>query len=69
MTLHIPYYCCDSVLLGIENRNVDVKYYHIDHTFMPEVEFKRRFGGVGAPAYKQMMQKIDQRVSNLGVLN
>ena len=37
--------------------------------FMPEAEFKRRFGGVGAPAYKQMMQKIDQRVSNLGVLN
>lgn len=37
--------------------------------FMPEVEFKRRFGGVGAPAYKQMMQKIDQRVSILGVLN
>jgi hypothetical protein len=37
--------------------------------FMPEVEFKRRFGGVGAPAYKQMMQKIDQRVSVLGVLN
>ena len=37
--------------------------------FMSEVEFKRRFGGVGAPAYKQMMQKIDQRVSILGVLN
>ena len=37
--------------------------------FMPEVEFKRRFGGVGAPAYKQMMQKIDQRVSILGILN
>jgi hypothetical protein len=37
--------------------------------FMPEVEFKRRFGGIGAPAYKQMMQKIDQRVSILGVLN
>ena len=37
--------------------------------FMPEVEFKRRFGGVGAPAYKKMMQKIDQRVSILGVLN
>ena len=37
--------------------------------FMPEVEFKRRFGGVGAPAYKRMMQKIDRRVSILGVLN
>ena len=37
--------------------------------FMSEVEFKRRFGGIGAPAYEQMMQKIDQRVSILGVLN
>ncbi len=37
--------------------------------FMPEVEFKRRFGGVGAPAYKRMMKKIEQRVSILGVLN
>lgn len=37
--------------------------------FMPEVEFKRRFGGIDAPAYKRMMQKIDRRVSILGVLN
>jgi len=36
---------------------------------MPEVEFKRRFGGIGAPAYQQMMQEIDQRVSILGVLH
>ena len=37
--------------------------------FMSEVEFKRRFGGIGAPAYQQMMQEIDQRVSILGVLH
>lgn len=37
--------------------------------YMPEAEFKRRFGGIDAPAYKQMMQEIDQRVSNLGVLH
>ncbi|MEE9222473.1 MAG: hypothetical protein V3V40_03365 [Nitrosomonadaceae bacterium] len=37
--------------------------------FMPEVEFKRRFGGIGTPAYQQMMQEIDQRVSILGVLH
>ncbi len=36
--------------------------------FMPEAEFKRRFGGIDAPAYKQMMKEIDQRVSTLGVL-
>ena len=31
--------------------------------FMPEAEFKGRFGGVGAPAYKQMMQDIERRVA------
>ena len=36
--------------------------------FMSEVEFKRRFGGIDAPAYQQMMQEIDQRVSILEVL-
>lgn len=36
---------------------------------MPEVEFKQRFGGIDAPAYRQMMQEIDQRVSILGVLH
>lgn len=37
--------------------------------FMSEVEFKQRFGGIDAPAYRQMMQEIDQRVSILGVLH
>ncbi|TDI77801.1 MAG: hypothetical protein E2O81_04075 [Betaproteobacteria bacterium] len=37
--------------------------------FMPEGEFKRRFGGIGTPAYQQMIQEIDQRVSILGVLH
>ena len=31
--------------------------------FMPEAEFKRRFGGVGAPAYQRMMQDIERRVA------
>ena len=31
--------------------------------YMPEAEFKRRFGGVGAPAYKRMMQDIEMRVA------
>jgi len=31
--------------------------------YMPEAEFKRRYGGVGAPAYKQMMQDIERRVA------
>lgn len=33
--------------------------------FMPEPEFKRRFGGVGAPAYTQMMMEIERRVAAL----
>jgi hypothetical protein len=31
--------------------------------FMPEAEFKRRFGGVGAPAYQRVMQDIERRVA------
>ena len=33
--------------------------------FMPEPEFLRRFGGVGAPAYQQMVAEIDRRVDGL----
>ncbi len=31
--------------------------------YMPEAEFKRRFGGIGAPAYQRMMQDIERRVA------
>lgn len=37
--------------------------------FMSEAEFKRRFGGIDAPAYRKMMQKIEQRVAALRVLH
>jgi hypothetical protein len=33
--------------------------------FMPEAEFKRRFGGIDAPKYNQMMAEIDRRVAML----
>lgn len=36
--------------------------------FMPEPEFKRRYGGVGAPAYAAMLAEIDRRVAALRVL-
>ncbi|MEO8997340.1 MAG: hypothetical protein ABI284_07830 [Nitrosospira sp.] len=36
--------------------------------FMSAVEFKQRFGGIDAPAYKRMMEKIEQRVAALRVL-
>jgi hypothetical protein len=35
--------------------------------FMPEGEFKRRFGGIGAPAYKQMMAEIERRIASLAL--
>lgn len=35
--------------------------------FMPEREFKRRFGGVGEPAYAAMMQEIERRVAALAL--
>jgi len=31
--------------------------------FMPEAEFKRRYGGVDAPAYKDMMATIEERIA------
>jgi uncharacterized protein YfiM (DUF2279 family) len=31
--------------------------------FMSEAEFKRRFGGIGAPAYNKMMQDIERRIA------
>ena len=33
--------------------------------FMPEAEFLRRFGGVDAPAYKEMMAEIERRIEAL----
>ncbi len=33
--------------------------------FMQEIEFKRRYGGIGAPAYKKMMKDIEQRIAAL----
>jgi hypothetical protein len=36
--------------------------------FMPEPEFKRRYGGVGAPAYLAMMADIERRVGALPAL-
>jgi hypothetical protein len=32
---------------------------------MPEAEFKRRFGGVDAPAYNRMIAEIDGRIAAL----
>lgn len=36
--------------------------------FMPEAEFRRRFGGVGAPAYEALLADIDRRIAGLALL-
>jgi hypothetical protein len=33
--------------------------------FIPEAEFRRRFGGIDAPKYNQMMAEIDRRIAAL----
>lgn len=35
--------------------------------FMPEAEFKRRFGGTEGESYRQMMRKIEHRVAVLPI--
>ncbi len=35
--------------------------------FMDQAEFQRRFGGVGQPAYAQMVKQIEDRISALGL--
>jgi hypothetical protein len=34
---------------------------------LQEAEFKRRFGGVGAPPYKRMLDQIEQRIAKLAL--
>lgn len=36
--------------------------------YMPEAEFLRRFGGVGAPAYERVLSDIDTRITGLRLL-
>lgn len=33
--------------------------------FMPETEFRKRFGGIDSPAYKRMMDEIERRIATL----
>jgi hypothetical protein len=36
--------------------------------FMPEAEFKRRYGGIGGPGYNDMMATIEARVASRPLL-
>ena len=57
----------DAVAQGV--RDVDL-LPRVDDLpeFMPEPEFMRRFGGVGAPAYQAMLNEIDARIATLNLL-
>jgi len=35
--------------------------------FLPEAEFVRRYGGIGAPRYEALMAEIDRRVGALSL--
>jgi len=56
------------VALGLEDRDLMPLWSDLPE-FMPEEEFKRRFGGIDTPAYQAMMRKIEQRVAALSILN
>ena len=36
--------------------------------FLPEAEFLRRYGGVGAPPYNRLLAEIDRRITALPLL-
>ena len=37
--------------------------------FLPEAEFKRRYGGIGGPGYNRMLAMIDARIASRPLLN
>jgi hypothetical protein len=56
-----------QLALGVEDRDLMPKWKDLPE-FLSEAEFKRRFKEVDSPAYRAMMQKIEQRVADLRVL-
>jgi hypothetical protein len=56
-----------QVALGLEDRDLMPEWKDLPE-FLSEAEFKRRFKDIDSPAYRAMMQKIEQRVADLRVL-
>jgi len=52
------------VAAGLTDRDVIPETRDLPE-FLPEAEFQRRFGGIGAPAYREMMDDIERRVAAL----
>ena len=57
----------DAVARGVSDADLLPRVDDLPE-FMPEPEFLRRFGGVGAPGYKAMLQIIDARIASLALL-
>lgn len=53
-----------AVTAGVTDKDLMPPFADLPE-FMPEGEFKRRYGGVGAPAYKTMMDDIERRIAAL----
>jgi len=56
---------CQSTLAAIEDGRVFFPPLHDLPEFLGEAEFKRRFGGIDAPAYQLMVRIIDTRIGDL----
>ncbi len=56
----------DGLAAGVKERDFMPDVADLPE-FMPEDEFKRRYGGIGAPAYQRVMADIEQRVGSLAL--
>lgn len=56
-----------QIVSGLGDEDLMPSWFDLPE-FMSELEFSRRFGGIDAPSYREMMQKIEQRVAALPVL-
>lgn len=54
------------VAAGIRDSDILPKVADLPE-FMPEAEFRKRFGGIGSPAYKRMMDEIERRIAALSL--
>jgi hypothetical protein len=51
----------DAIAAGVKERDIMPEVADLPE-FLSEAEFRRRFGGIGAPAYQKMMAEIERRV-------
>ena len=39
--IYVPYYTCSAVLQALKDEQCDIKFYHIDETFMPTMDIEK----------------------------